>query len=130
MATPTDAHTSLPPAWAPLHGALVGRLAVNVSYHGRVRLLCPHAIGWKNQRAMLLGYQVGGQTSTGTLHPDPRKRWRCLYLDEIEHLATDHGAAWQTADNYNPERPFNAIDHLAVAIHNPAAHTQQPAQTS
>ena len=39
---------------------------------------------------MVLGYQTGGQTSTGTLDPDPRKRWRCMYLDEIDQIVTDH----------------------------------------
>jgi hypothetical protein len=109
-----------PSAWAPLYTALLKCSPIAVSYHGRVRLICPHALGWRANRAMVLGYQVGGQTSTGSLDPDPRKRWRCLYLDEIDHLATDHTACWDTPDNYNPQRPFNAIDQLAVAIGNDA----------
>lgn len=32
----------------------------------------PHALGWKNDRAMLLAYQIGGHTTTtGTLPVDP-----------------------------------------------------------
>lgn len=115
---PTDIDASLPVAWAPLQAALLQRRAVHVCYHGRQRLICPHALGWKNRRAMVLGYQVGGQTSTGALDPDPRKRWRCLFVDEIELVTADHSTSWQTADNYNPERPFNAIDAVSVAIHN------------
>lgn len=65
---------------------------------------------------MVLGYQTGGQTTTGTLHPDPRKRWRCMYVDEIGLVATsDLAGPWQTADNYNPAHPFAAIDELAIA---------------
>ncbi len=72
---------------------------------------------WLEERqAMLLGYQTGGQTSTGALPSDPRKRWRCFFVDEVDHVAADPAADWATADNYNPGRPFNAIDHVAVAI--------------
>jgi hypothetical protein len=123
---PTQTPTSLPAAWAALHSALLERRAVHVSYHGRQRLICPHALGWKNDRAMVLGYQVGGQTSTGTLDPDPHKRWRCLFVDEIELVATDQCPTWQTADNYNPQRPFSTIDEIAVAISTDSA--RPPAQ--
>ena len=75
---------------------------------------------------MVLGYQIGGQTSTGALPADPRKRWRCLFVDEIDHVAdADPATAWQTADNYNPSRPFNAIDHLSVAIGPGQTHPDQ-----
>jgi hypothetical protein len=89
---------------------------VRVSYHGRERLICPHALGWKNGRPMLLGYQTGGQTSTGTLHPDPRLRWRCFFVDEIDQVVAEPASAWGTADNYNPSHPFNAIDDVSVAV--------------
>jgi len=105
-----------PAAWASLEAALRQRHPVRVSYHGRQRIVCPHALGWNNARPMLLGYQVGGQTSTGTLDPDPRKRWRCMYIDEIDHVHADTTTQWATADNYNPSRPFNAIDQVAAAV--------------
>jgi hypothetical protein len=106
-----------PAAWAALETALHQRRPVNVCYHGRHRLVCPHALGWNNARPMLLGYQIGGQTSTGTLDPDPRKRWRCMYIDEIDHIdLADTTSPWATADNYNPARPFNAIDQVILAV--------------
>ena len=116
MPIPTEATTGAPEAWAPLQAALRQRRAVDVRYHGRQRVVCPHALGWKNRRAMVLGYQVGGQTSTGALDADPRKRWRCMFVDEIELVTTDHSAAWQTPDNYNPVRPFNADVEIAFAV--------------
>ena len=73
----------LPAAWAPLEQALHQRRAVRVYYHHRERVICPHALGWHNQRPLLLGYQVGGQTSNGALPADPRKRWRCMFVEEI-----------------------------------------------
>jgi hypothetical protein len=109
--------TGAPPlAWDVLEGALRQRRPVHVSYHGRRRLLCPHALGWKDGRPMLLGYQTGGQTSTGALPADPRQRWRCLFVDEVEHVLVDMNAPWGTADNYNPAQPFRAIDQVALAV--------------
>jgi len=111
--------TAAPPtAWAPLEAALRQRRPVHVTYHGRRRLICPHALGWHNHRPMLLGYQTGGHTSTGTLPADPRQRWRCMYVDELNHVqAAGPASPWGTADNYNPSHPFPAIDKLAIAIH-------------
>jgi len=106
-----------PTAWGPLEAALRARCPVEVSYHGRLRLICPHALGWHNARAMVLGYQTGGQTSAGELPADPRKRWRCMYIDDIDQvLAADPASPWQSADNYNPTHPFRFIAHVAIAI--------------
>lgn len=109
--------SSLPTAWTLLDQALQARRPVWVSYHQRRRLICPHALGWNNNRPMVLGYQNGGQTSTGTLDPDPRKRWRCMFVDEIDHVvAADPASQWGTADNYNHSHPFPATHQLATAI--------------
>ena len=113
-------HPVVPIAWGRLEVALRQRRPVWLSYHGRRRLVCPHALGWKDGRAMLLGYQSGGETTTGALPNDRRKRWRCFLVDEVEAVAlADQAAPWGTADNYNPSHPFNAIDDVAVAV--PAA---------
>lgn len=106
-----------PTAWAALEAALRQRRPVLVGYHARQRLVCPHALGWKNDRPMLLAYQSGGETTMGTLPADPRKRWRCLFIDEIDFVgAADATSAWGTADNYNPSHPFHVIDSVTVAI--------------
>lgn len=104
-----------PPAWNTLEAALRQRRPVQLDYHGRQRTVCPHALGWKNNKAMLLAYQTGAPTHDPP--GDPRKQWRNLFVDQI-HDATlaDPATAWETADNYNPAHPFNAIDQLAVAI--------------
>jgi hypothetical protein len=107
----------LPTGWASLAEALCTRRPVWVTYHGRSRLLCPHALGWKAGRAMVLGYQTGGETSTGVLDRDPAKRWRLLYVDEIDEIAaSDPTSSWGTACNYNASRPFPAIDELYDAV--------------
>ena len=110
--------TAPPTAWAALHAALQTRRPLHVTYHGRTRLICPHALGFHNGRPIVLGYQTGGHTSTGTLPADPRKRWRWLYIDEVDHvLPADPASPWQTADNYNHTRPFpHPIDEITIAI--------------
>lgn len=103
--------------WAVLQAALGARRPVEISYHGRYRLVCPHALGWSSGRSMVLGYQSGGQTSTGVLPADPKRRWRCMYVDEIDDVAAaDPASSWQTADNYEPAHPFPAIDQVAIAV--------------
>lgn len=106
-----------PTAWAALETALRQRRPVLVSYHGKERLICPHALGWNHARPMVLGYQTGGQTSTGTLPADPCRRWRCMFVDEIDHVAApDKSSTWGSADNYNYSHPFPAIDEVTIAI--------------
>jgi hypothetical protein len=109
---------ALPTTWACLEAALRQRRPVRLSYHGRQRVICPHALGWNNGRPMVLGYQTGGQTTTGALPADPRKRWRCLFVDEIDQVAAaDPASPWGTADNYNYSHPFhNAMDKVTIAI--------------
>jgi len=110
-------------AWAELAAALGERRQVRVSYHDHERVLCPHALGWNNGRAMLLGYQTAGWTSTGWLDPDPRKRWRCLFVDEVEKVVAEPGKAWESADNYDQDHPFSSIDDVFVAV--PAEGTRR-----
>lgn len=115
--TTTAPITVLPTTWTVLQAALDQRRPLWVTYHGRRRLICPHALGWHDQRALVLGYQTGGDTHTGSLDPDPQKRWRCLYVDEITHTApADPDNHWATPNNYHPAQPFPHIDTLAAAI--------------
>lgn len=109
--------TPKPAAWDTLENALRQRRPVNVTYHDRRRLICPHALGWNNTRPLLLAYQTGGDTHTGTLPDNSRERWRCLFIDEIEHIAAAEPASpWGSADNYNPNHPFNNNTDVTIAI--------------
>jgi len=108
--------TTAGPAWETLEAALRQRRPVRLTYHGRQRTVCPHALGWKNDRAMLLAYQSAGQAPAGAL-PGPRQGWRNLFVEDICDITlADPAAAWETADNYNAANPFNSIDHLSIAV--------------
>lgn len=108
---------ALPPAWDILEQALRQRRPVQLIYHGRQRTVCPHALGWKSGRAMVLAYQSADQTTTTAHLADPRRRWRNFFVDEIDDtVLADLASTWQTADNYDASHPFNTIDHLSIAV--------------
>lgn len=104
---------SRPPAWEALERALTERRPVRARYHGAERVLCPHALGWKNGRPKVLSYQASGTTSGGILPKDPRERWRSMFVDEIEDV-TITGGRWETADNYSLRS--NGIDNVETAV--------------
>jgi hypothetical protein len=106
----TDAITDINTTWAVLHAALTQRRAVRARYHDHLRILCPHALGWKNGRAKALVYQ------TAIIEPPPTHDphgWRSLFIDDI-HEATITDDHWHTAGNYTPHT--TGIDTLADAI--------------
>jgi predicted DNA-binding transcriptional regulator YafY len=112
--TITDARR---PAWDTLEEALRQRRALQITYHGRRRTVSAHALGWKNGKAMLLAYQTSSDTTPPAPTVDPTGQWRCFHLDQIEQIDTaEPTTKWATADTYNPARPFNTIDHVAIAI--------------
>jgi hypothetical protein len=102
-----------PPTWDLFAHALRERRTVRASYHGADRLLCPHALGWKNGRPKLLAYQIAGSTSHGPLPAEPQQRWRSMFVDEIE-AAVFADEPWGTADNYSLST--NAIDQVELAL--------------
>jgi hypothetical protein len=103
-----------PQAWAVLQQALTEKRPVALRYHGHDRILCPHAIGWKNGRLRVLSYQVAGTTTTRPSPDEPTQRWRCMFLDEIEAPVITDGR-WESAPNYSPSNA-NGIDELVLAI--------------
>jgi hypothetical protein len=117
MTQTTTTIRTRPPAWEPLEIALRHRRPLRLTYHGRQRLICPHALGWKDGRPMLLAYQNPEPADTTTAPTDSQPGWRCMYIDEIDNTDTAGPAsAWTTASSYNPARPVPAIDHVTIAI--------------
>ena len=98
-------------AWAALEQALIGRRPVRVRYKGHDRIICPHVLGWKNNRPKVLAYQIEGGTSDGPLPTDPARRWRSMFITDIEDTVIVEGA-WQTGPNYTPTS--NNIDQVAL----------------
>lgn len=107
--TDTAGTLAIPTTWGVLHAGLDERRPIRASYHGRLRVICPHAIGWKNGRAKVLVFQTA---VIGAPSSDPFG-WRSMFVDEIEgaFLSDDK---WHTADNYT--RQTTGIDELSAAI--------------
>ena len=99
----------IPTNWNVLHEALTHRRAVRVSYHDRLRIICPHALGWKNGPAKALVYQ----TAILGPHTHEPRGWRSLFVDEIQD-PTISNDPWATAGNYSTHTP--GIDTLAITI--------------
>jgi hypothetical protein len=96
-----------PPAWSVLQQALLQKKPVHARYHGHERILCPHALGWRNGRAKVTAFQSGGTTSDGPLPANRDDRWRCMFVDEVEGPVMFNGE-WETADNHS--QPSSCLD--------------------
>lgn len=103
----TSTPLAIPTTWNVLHQALTDRRAIRAAYHDRLRIICPHVLGWKNGRAKTLVYQTA---ILGPHNHDPRG-WRSLFIDEIQQAILSDDP-WTTAHNYNPHT--TGIDTLAV----------------
>ena len=107
--TQTAQTLAIPTTWNLLHTSLAQRRPVRARYHQRLRVLCPHAIGWKNGQAKVLVFQ----TAVIDAASNNPVGWRSMFVDEIEH-ATLSDDTWQTADNYTPHT--TGIDTHSAAI--------------
>lgn len=107
-----------PDAWGVLAAGLAQRRPVRARYHGSERVLCPHVLGWRNSRPLVLSYQSGGTTSEGTLPSDHRQRWRLMFVDEFTEADLVDGP-WGSADNYTLHSVGIDVVEFAVAPESP-----------
>lgn len=84
-------------------------------YHGQERLLCPHVLGWRAGRAKVLAYQAAGGTSAGKLPAEAARRWRSMFVEEVEVASVCEGA-WHSAPNYAGGVGSHGMDHVEVAV--------------
>ncbi len=99
--------------YALLEGAILGREQVIATYEGEVRTFCPHALGAKDGRRHVLGYQFGGGSRSGL---PPGGEWRCYAVDKLDNVATRPGP-WHTAPNvFNPQTCLDEIDVVVQAL--------------
>ena len=93
--------------------AIQQKRRVSATYKERYRELCPHALGWKGDRAHVLSYQCGGESKGGLSRDDQAQNWRCMDLDELEDVAIIDGE-WVTFDNHS--QPSNCFDSIDVEV--------------
>ena len=94
--------------------ALLHRQQVAAIYQERLRIMCPHAIGFKQGREQALFYQFSGYSNSGGQmtegHPE---NWRCLHLDELSDVVVREGP-WHTAPHKGGAT--SCIDTLDVSV--------------
>lgn len=81
--------------------AIASKKLIEFSYHGHARLVEPHVLGVCGGVTQLLGYQVGGSSSSGSI-PD----WRRFDLPTILDLKL-------TSTSFPGRRPFPSGKHSA-----------------
>lgn len=77
--------------------AIVDRQQIIASYGGRVREMCPHAIGTKGGTPQALFFQFGGSSSQGL---PAGGEWRCLTIADLSAVVARPGP-WFTGDNHS-----------------------------
>jgi predicted DNA-binding transcriptional regulator YafY len=110
VSQPVSTVTALSTPWSVLVAAIVERRPLHISYHGKERIVSPHALGWKADRPLLLAYQAAAGTPSGT-------GWRNFFVDEIDLVAlADAAERWRSGTSYNPAHPFSSIDEVAFSV--------------
>lgn len=89
-----------------IRDAIRNKQNISAVYRGRVRLLSPHALGYKNDVLHVLSVQYGGESSSG-LGADPSENWRCMAVGALSEVSPAEGD-FVTAANH--KRPNTCID--------------------
>ncbi len=84
---------AIPTAWNVLHQALAAGRALRAGYHDRLRIICPHALAWKNGRPKVLVYQ------TDILGPTPTTP------AAGDHSSSTKSNTWPSATTHGPPAP-------------------------
>lgn len=79
--------------------AILNKVLVEFSYSGHPRLIEPHVLGINGGVLQVLGYQVGGSSSSGGI-----PEWRRFDLPKISGLRV-------TAKTFPGKRPFPSGKH-------------------
>ncbi len=90
--------------------AIAHRKQVICTYHGQVRHVCPHTLGYKNEHEYVLTFQFAGGSSTDL---PPTGQWRCLEIYHVKDLTT-RGGDWHTGPRHT--RPQKCVDRIVAQV--------------
>ncbi|RNJ51159.1 hypothetical protein D1O30_17695 [Methylocystis hirsuta] len=78
--------------------AIVSKKQIVCTYHGLIREVCPHTLGYNQAGGeQALVFQFAGQSSKGL---PPGGEWRCLDLSQVNSVSARDGQ-WHTAPNHS-----------------------------
>ena len=96
-----------------VRAAIVERRAISAMYHGQLRMLCPHVLGWNKQgRLQMLGYQYGGGSQSGLRTEDGSANWRCMALEGFSDVEAQNDP-WQTAEFVHHQA---CVEQVEIAV--------------
>jgi predicted DNA-binding transcriptional regulator YafY len=75
------------PIFKLFHRAILQRQQITMRYKGKPREICPHILGYRDGKEVVLAYQFAGEST----RPDSVPDWRCFYLAEVVAPATRDG---------------------------------------
>ena len=61
--------------------AILEKKAISATYQNRYREMCPHTLGYKNDKEHALKYQFGGDSKSGLSPGGSGENWRCVFVD-------------------------------------------------
>jgi len=96
-----------------IHDAIVNKKQVMAEYHGHVRYLCPHVLGYKRGRAQCLFYQFGGTSESGLGDAGSPDNWRCIPLDGLSGVSVLDGD-WFTAPAHSHAQ--TCVSQIVAAV--------------
>lgn len=95
--------------------AIQQKLIVTAMYQGYERVMCPHVVGYKNEkkggkRLNALFFQFAGGSNSGL---PPEGQWRCVHLDELSNIRTEAGQ-WHTGPAHT--QPQTCVDEIIAEV--------------
>jgi len=94
--------------------AILERKAIQATYSGLYREMCPHVLGTKDGKPQGLFYQFGGESSSRPIQPDGSPvNWRCIEIAKLSNV-TLHETTWHTAPNHS--RPQTCVGMVDVEV--------------
>lgn len=93
-----------------LHRAILDRKQVVCMQGGYRRAICPHILGHKNGREVLLAFQFGGESSSKL---PPGGQWRCFSVDDLNFVSLQDGP-WHSGNAHKTVQ--TCVDEVYVDV--------------
>ena len=107
-----------------LKEAIRRRQAVFGVYEGLARQFCPHILGFKAREPRCLGYQFGGETSSGPLQTGTAGNWRCFKVARLSAVRLIESEGWHTGPAHSQTQ--RCIDIIDVDVERPELDGRSP----
>ena len=108
--------------YALLRSALLNKRCIAANYKGLQRIFCPVVIGRsKDERLLVLCYQVGGRSRSGLKAAGSPDNWRCFELEKLTGVR-ESGHRWYEPENHS--RPQTCIARVELDANIPETLTR------